>query len=206
MSPTMSRSSRIILALSTSALILLFFLPLWSIKLEAPQYPEGLGIHIWINDITGVKKHDLQNLNGLNHYIGMRTIEPDEIPELEFMPYILGAIIVLGYLAVLIGKRKLALGWVSLVVFLALVGLVDYYMWGHDFGHNLDLETAAIKIPGMTYQPPLFGSKKILNFTATSLPASGGWIAIAAFFFAGVAVALDYRIFHKLTPSKRRSA
>jgi copper chaperone NosL len=37
------------------------------------------------------------------------------------------------------------------------------------------MENAIIKIPGMSYQPPLIGSKQILNFTAHSWPGSGGY-------------------------------
>ena len=62
-------------------LVVVYFFPLWRISLQAPQYPDGLGIDIWIYKITGRSPHDLQNINGLNHYIGMRAIEPDSIPD-----------------------------------------------------------------------------------------------------------------------------
>ncbi len=45
---------------------------------------------------------------------------------------------------------------------LAAVGLYDFYMWEYDYGHNLNPH-AAIKIPGMAYQPPLIGSKMLLT-------------------------------------------
>ena len=38
---------------------------------------------IRINTVTGIKPNDLANINGLNHYIGMKAIEPDAIPELR---------------------------------------------------------------------------------------------------------------------------
>jgi copper chaperone NosL len=76
-----------------------YVLPLWSIALIAPQYPEGLGMLIRINGIDGFKESDLQSINGLNHYIGMKTIEPDAIPELRFMPVILAVLIVAGSLS-----------------------------------------------------------------------------------------------------------
>ena len=61
------------------------------IDLIAPQYPEGLGLYISSRSIEGIKPNDLASINGLNHYIGMRTIEPDQIPELRFMaPVMLG--------------------------------------------------------------------------------------------------------------------
>ena len=58
----------------------------------------------------------------------------------------------------------------------AVAGLVDFYRWGYTYGHELD-EHAAIKVPGMSYQPPVIGSKQLLNFTASSWPDLGAWIA-----------------------------
>ena len=34
-------------------LLLLFLFPIWHIKLDAPQYPEGINMYIWINNING---------------------------------------------------------------------------------------------------------------------------------------------------------
>ena len=69
-------------------LLLVFLFPLWSISLEAPQFPEGINMYIWVNQITGDTESTLQNMNILNHYIGMQKIEPDSIPELQYFPYI----------------------------------------------------------------------------------------------------------------------
>ena len=62
------------------SLLLMFVAPLWKITLEAPQYPKGLGMFIWINKITGTEPSTLQNINIMNHYIGMKAIETDSIP------------------------------------------------------------------------------------------------------------------------------
>jgi copper chaperone NosL len=56
--------------------------------------------------------------------------------------------------------------------------MADFYKWGYDYGHNLD-PTAAIQVPGLTYQPPLIGHKKLLNFDAYSYPDTGAWVVIA---------------------------
>ncbi len=82
----MKKISRITVIAVSILLIGGYFLPIWEISLDAPQYPEGLGMTIWINTIKG----DLQTINGLNHYIGMKTIQPDSIKELKIMPYLLG--------------------------------------------------------------------------------------------------------------------
>jgi copper chaperone NosL len=173
----LSRNSRILIGVAALSLIGLYFVPLWNINLAAPQYPEGLGMRIWLDSITGLKPNDLSSINNLNHYIGMKRIEPDSIPELRYMPVIVGLLVATGAAVAVAGRR--ALGWIWLGAFLVLAvgGLIDFYRWGYDYGHDLDAENAIIKVPGMTYQPPLIGSKKLLNFTATSLPAAGAMIA-----------------------------
>lgn len=175
----MARSSRLILAVAALALSLVYVLPLWHVGLKAPQYPEGLGMYIAVNKVVGEKRHDLANINNLNHYIGMKVIVPEAIPELRYMPMLVGGLIALGLLAALTGKRPLLYLWVGLFAAGAVAGLADFYRWGYDYGHNLDPH-AIIKIPGMSYQPPLIGSKQLLNFHANSWPASGGWVLAAA--------------------------
>ncbi|MCI0433554.1 MAG: hypothetical protein L0271_07885 [Gemmatimonadetes bacterium] len=199
----MKKSTRILVATAALSLGLLYWLPLWKITLEAPQYPEGIGMRIHVNTITGVKPHDLQNINGLNHYIGMARIEPDSIPELRFMPWIVGGLIVVGLVAALAGRRRLLVTYAVVFGAAALAGLGDFWRWEYDYGHNLD-PSAAIKVPGMSYQPPLLGSQQLLNFTANSWPAAGGWIAILAFLTVVALAVIELRSRrHRLAGSGR---
>jgi hypothetical protein len=168
-------------------------LPLWSIRLVAPQYPEGLGMRIRVNTVTGVAPTDLDNINGLNHYIGMKPIHPDAIPELRYMPWIVAALALGGVLVALAGRRRGLVAWVVLYLAVAVAGLVDFWKWEYDYGHNLDMAHAIIKVPGMNYQPPLIGSKQLLNFTATSWPAAGGWMIALSLALAMGAVVLAFR-------------
>jgi copper chaperone NosL len=108
----------------------------------------------------------------------MKTIEPDSIAELKYMPYLLGLLIVLGLAAGISRIKWLFYTWVILFVLLGIAGGIDFWLWEYDYGHNLD-SSAAIQVPGMTYQPPLIGGKELLNFYASSWPALGGWIIIA---------------------------
>lgn len=162
----------------------IYLFPIWSISLEAPQYPEGIGLNIWINKIEGKAAHDLQNINGLNHYIGMKEITPESIRELKIMPLVIGFMIAAGIMIAIFGNRKWVMAWLLTFVVLAMVGLVDFYLWEYDYGHNLD-PNAAIKIPGMSYQPPLIGSKQLLNFYAVSLPHIGFFFALISMGAAG---------------------
>jgi len=175
----MSRVTRILVALAALSMAIVYVLPLWQIGLEAPQYPEGLGLYIAVDKIVGQQPQDLNSINGLNHYIGMKVISPDDIPELKYMPKIVAGLIALGLLTAAVGKRRLLMGYAAVLVIFSVAGLADFYKWSYDYGHNLSPD-AILKIPGMTYQPPLIGSRQLLNFHATSWPASGGWVLIAA--------------------------
>jgi len=188
----MIRLSRWVVAAASMALLAVFVTPLWRIDLIAPQYPEGIGLRIWIDKVTGFKPNDLNSLNGLNHYIGMRAIVPESIPELQLMPQLLAGAIVAGLLVALIGRRPVLYVWAVLFTLGAVAGLADFWKWGYEYGHELDPH-AAIKVPGMSYQPPLIGSKQLLNFHATSWPALGGWIAILAVGAVVTVAVLEWR-------------
>jgi hypothetical protein len=182
---TMKTSHKIWMAVAALLLIGVYLVPIWSIGMEAPQYPEGIGMNIMVDNIEGKQPNDLKNINGLNHYIGMKPIEPASIPELMVMPYIFGFLIITGLIIAATGKRKLILFWLGIFILLAIAGLVDFYMWGYDYGHNLNPD-APIKVPGMTYQPPLLGSKQLLNINATSLPHIGFYFALLSMSIAGL--------------------
>lgn len=182
----MTKLSRTLLAVASLLMLGVFVLPLWRIELVAPQYPEGLGMLIRINTVSGIKPNDLANINGLNHYIGMKAIEPDAIPELRVMPWIVVGLVTLGLLGAALGRRSVLYVWLGSFATLALVGLYDFWRWEYDYGHNIDFEHAIIKIPGMTYQPPLIGTKQLLNFTAASWPAAGA-ICLGVAFALGIA-------------------
>ncbi|MBS1527222.1 MAG: hypothetical protein JST19_16335 [Bacteroidetes bacterium] len=161
--------SRILMGVTIVLMLGAYFLPLWHILLEAPQYPEGLEMKISLNGLSG----NIAQINGLNHYIGMKFIAADDFKEFNILPYVYGAVLLLGAVAALVNSRKLAIAWfVSLCLF-GIIGFSDFYKWEYDYGHHLNPH-AAIKIEGMTYQPPLVGYKQLLNFTAGSLPDTGG--------------------------------
>ena len=184
----MTRTARLLVGLAALLMATAYVLPLWRVGLVAPQYPEGLGMLIKINTVVGVKEQDLNSINGLNHYIGMKKIEPDTIPELKLMPIILGVLVAAGLLVAVAGRRWALFIWAGAFGALCIAGLVDFWKWEYSYGHDLDMVNAIIKIPGMNYQPPLIGSKQLLNFTATSWPASGGWLLIAASLIAAFVV------------------
>lgn len=157
----------------------LFFLPLWNITLEAPQYPEPIGFDIHVNKFADANPNDIKNINIMNHYVGMKDI-PEVIPEFAIFPYVAGGMMLLGVLIGFVGKRKLYLMWFSVMIVLGSIAMYDFYQWEYEYGHDLK-ETAAIKFTDedgepMAYQPPLLGNKMILNFKAKSWPRSGAYL------------------------------
>lgn len=171
----LSTASRILVAFASGALIAVFFLPAWRIDLFAPQYPEGLKMNIWINGLSG----DVDIINGLNHYIGMEKISEKMFPEFSFLPYVVGFFMLLGMVVAITGKRKFLLIYLGLTVAGGALAMYDFYQWGYKYGHNLD-QNAPIQVPGLSYQPPLIGHKRLLNFDAYSFPDVGGWVVISA--------------------------
>ncbi|HEY4653692.1 MAG TPA: hypothetical protein VIH22_04235 [Cyclobacteriaceae bacterium] len=167
--------TRVIVAISALLMILPYFVPLWQILMWAPQYPEGLEMKIWINNISG----DVKIISALNHYIGMRHIEVSMFPEFKYMIYIVAVLIAAGLAASIVNRRIALVIYSGLIVACGIAALVDFYLWGYHYGHNLD-PTAAIVVPGMAYQPPLIGTKQLLNFTAFSGPDVGGWLFLVS--------------------------
>lgn len=182
----MKRLPQILMALGALSLLTLFVWPMWKIVLYAPQYPDGVEMHIWINKIGGNSPGTLQNVNILNHYVGMKMIEPDSIPELQYFQYVVLVMVFLGLIAALINRSWVFLTWTVLMAALAAAGLYDFYLWEYDYGHNLSPQ-APIKIPDASFQPPLIGRKVILNFIAVSLPHIAGYFAGAGIALAGLA-------------------
>ena len=165
--------SRIVFFIGLVFLSFVLYFPIWRVELLAPQYPEGLGMHIHVDKIVGYTEYDLENINLLNHYIGMKRIVPDSIPELQYMKYIIYVALGFGLITLLLGKRVLVGIWFRLMIIIAMVGLYDFNSWEHDYGYNLDPK-APIKIEGEGYKPPLIGKKQLLNITAYSYPELGG--------------------------------
>lgn len=177
----------------------LFLFPLWRITLEAPQYPTPLAMNIHINDFSDVHPHDIKNINLMNHYVGMKYI-PKAIPEFKIFP--IGIIIttVIGLIIAFFGNYKWFLFWFVLMIALSSAGMYDFYIWEHDYGHNLDPK-AIMKFTNpdgsvMGFQPPIFGSKDILNFRAHSYPRLGALflgLGIVGAFFAYLIGKKNYR-------------
>ena len=166
--------TKILLMVLGVALVIAIFVPIWSIFLNAPQYPEGLAMYIHSNKVSG----EYEIINGLNHYIGMKEIHADEFWEFKILPFALGFFALMCFLAAFLNRRKLLYAVTAIFLLFGVGFVFDFWRWLYDYGHNLNPH-AAIIVPGMSYQPPLLGYKQLLNFEVWSYPNIGGGIMIA---------------------------
>ncbi len=169
----LSRRSRVAMMLVALALIPALFLPVWEITLHAPQYPEGLTMEVYAHTVTG----DLQEINTLNHYIGMHEISPDEFPEFNFIPFFLIRFLGFAFLAFLVARMPVAaIGWIDFAVFGGVM-LWDFQHWLYEYGHDLSPD-APIDIDPFT--PKLFGVTEVGNFSVSSYPSTAAILMFAA--------------------------
>jgi copper chaperone NosL len=185
--------SKGLLVIAGVLLVVSLFNPIWRIELDAPQYPEGLALTIHANKLGG----EVDIINGLNHYIGMKTLHADEFIEFTILPYIISGYALACLLVVFIRKRKALYILFGAFVLFGIIAMIDFWRWEYNYGHNLD-PNAAIIVPGMAYQPPLIGFKQLLNFGAYSIPDIGGWLFIISGLLMASAVFLEFRKFKKL--------
>lgn len=187
-----STVSKVLLLIVAALFIGSIFVPMWQIELNAPQYPEGLVLKLHANKIGG----DVDIINGLNHYIGMATLHTENFIEFKILPYVFAGFGLISLLLIFVAKRKAILFFfITYIVFIALAG-IDFYRWNYEYGHNLD-PNAAIRVPGMAYQPPLLGYKQLLNFGAYSIPDTGGWMLTAAGLLLFAIIFKEYNLFKK---------
>lgn len=165
--------SRVLLTVAGCLLFVALLFPIWKMELSAPQYPEGLNLYLCANKISG----DVDSINDLNHYIGMKMLHSEDFIEFTVLPYIISFFGVLTLACAVIGRKRWAIATLILFALFGIVSLFDFYNWNYNYGHNLS-PTAAIKVPGMAYQPPIIGYKQLLNFGVYSIPALGGMIMI----------------------------
>ena len=194
--------------LGSLLLLGLFKFPLWNIQLGAPQYPNPLGMNIFITGIQGEEEFDIQNIDGLNHYIGMKTIpKPKDMWEFNVFPKVIGAMVALGVILGILGFMGKVnpywfLGWLVLMSVLGILGMYDFNTWLTEYGTDLnpDAIMKMTKPDGspMTYKPPLLGYEKMLNFDVDSWPATGGYMM-----FAGMLLTIEAFLIGKKESRKR---
>jgi len=166
--------SRILLAALAIPLALAFSAPLWTLSMQAPQYPDGLRLNIYAHTVTG----DVAEVNTLNHYIGMQAINRAALSDLDWIPFALGILILLLLRVAAIGDLRSLCDVLVLFLYFSAFSMARFAYRLHVFGHNLD-PGAPFKVEPFT--PAMLGTQQVANFTITSLPAGGSlWIGLFA--------------------------
>jgi hypothetical protein len=177
LSKPLGDKSRWFLLLLLTPLLLALIVPIWRMRFDAPQYPQGLELVIFPYTVTG----DVQAVNTLNDSIGMARIDRAALSDLDFLPFALGALALLLLRVVAIGDLRSLVDLLALYSYFGVFALARFAYRLYVFGHNLDPK-AALQVEPFT--PTLFGTGTVANFTITSLPARG------SFYLAAVGLAL----------------
>ena len=163
--------ARLLLVALVVPLLLSFLFPLWRISMKAPQYPDGLAMDIYSYQLVGGNDgHDVQEINTLNHYIGMHQITREELRDLDWMPFGLIAMALLALRAAALGnvRTMIDLSMIAAYVLLVAFGRFVWMLW--EFGHHLDPK-APVKVA--PFMPVVIGEKQIANFLTHSMPQLG---------------------------------
>ncbi|MGC4074120.1 MAG: hypothetical protein QM760_16730 [Nibricoccus sp.] len=172
LSRPLNMTSRLLLLVAAGALVAAVFLPLWKIHLVAPQYREGLSLQIFSHKLVGGNDgQDLNEINVLNHYIGMRPLAQADFAEMQWMPFAFGVFVLLALRAAAIGRMISLVDLGVLFLYFTAFSLGNFYYRLYHYGHHLDPRAPMTIEP---FTPVMIGSQKIANFIQTSLPQSGG--------------------------------
>ncbi|MGX6445447.1 hypothetical protein ACWM35_19715 [Neobacillus sp. K501] len=170
----LSIGSSLLLVLAAVLIVISLFFPWWKMLFLAPQYPEGLNIIVYPNKLEG----EIDIVNGLNHYIGMKNFSEENFPELQYLSYIIGGLAALTLITALLRKKAVLYGLIAVFVIGGLLGVYDLYSALKDYGTDLS-PTAPIQMD--PFIPPIIGHNTIANFETTSMLGIGTYFVIAAF-------------------------
>ncbi|HTO04941.1 MAG TPA: hypothetical protein VL069_14615 [Opitutus sp.] len=169
----LSIGARIVLLIGAAALIGALLLPLWKITLIAPQYQEGLSLNIYSYQlVAGNNGQDLHEINGLNHYIGMKPLAQADFFEMRWVPFALGVFVLLALRAAAIGTMRSLVDVLALYLYFTAFSLGSFYYRLYEYGHDLDPKAPMTIQP---FTPVLIGSQQIANFVQSSWPQIGSF-------------------------------
>ena len=181
---------RLLLLLAALALIAVYLFPMWTMTMFAPQYPQGLQLAIWSYKLDGGNGgQDVNEINVLNHYIGMPALTSESFTEFKWIPFVVGALGLLFLRAAVHGRMAGLLDVTVMFLYFAAFSLwsFGYKLWV--YGHNLD-PSAPVRVPG--FMPPLFGYQKIANFEVYSYPGPASYVLGAVLLLLLAAFALGF--------------
>ena len=168
------RLPNILLGVAAVLLAVSIFFPYWEMTLKAPQYPRGLSIQAYVNRLTG----DVAEIDGLNHYIGMRPLAEAAPLERAVSIVAIGALVLLVLAAIYVHSPwALALALPAILWPFIFIG--DMYYWRRNFGLNLD-PTGPLSSSIKPFVPPILGSGMVGQFETIATFQIGLWLAFLA--------------------------
>jgi hypothetical protein len=164
----------VFLGLAAFCLLVSIFQPYWKMTLLAPQYPGGLEVQAYVNRLEG----DVAEIDGLNHYIGMRPLGEAAQLERSLSILLIGVTSLLVVAAIFIHTKWAALLALPALLFPAIF-LGDMYFWLRNFGLNLD-PTAALSGAIEPFVPPILGEGLVGQFRTIAAADNGLYLALLA--------------------------
>ncbi|MFO0572276.1 MAG: hypothetical protein U0263_42030 [Polyangiaceae bacterium] len=172
-------------------------LPLWHMEMEAPQYPQGLSLDLYAHKLVGGHGgKDINEINILNHYIGMNKLDRANLTELDWLPFGFGALGLLLMRVSALGNVRSLVDLSALVTYFGGFAALRFVLKLQAYGHDLSPD-APFKVEPFT--PVIWGSKRIANFTTHASPGTGAYLL--SVFAVGVVVVT---LFH-LVEGRRRA-
>jgi copper chaperone NosL len=187
------------LGLAAILLIISIFLPYWNMELQAPQYPKGLFVHAYVNRLEG----DVREIDGLNHYIGMRPLEEAAQLERSLSAVLISVMALLVAAAVFIHTKWAVLLALPAVLY-PVIFLTDLYLWMRNFGQNLD-PTAALSSFIEPFTPPILGEGLIGQFKTIATVDTGWYLAVLASILVLIGLYFHRRAYKPLVDAEKES-
>jgi hypothetical protein len=175
--------------------------PLWHIRMEAPQYPDGLTIDIYAHRLeSGHDGNDLREINILNHYIGMRSINRADLQDLDWLPFGFGLLALFVLRVAVVGNVRALLDLTAMSAYFSLFAFGRFVYKLHAYGHQLSPD-APVKIAPFT--PAILGTKEVGNFTTHAGPGVGSYL-VATFVVGLTAVAVTHLVVGRMRSKRAR--
>ncbi len=182
---------RVLLFAAAMLLAAIYILPLWNMTMFAPQYPEGLRLDIYSHKLVGGHNdQDIQEINVLNHYIGMRDLAQEDFTEFKWLPFVVGGLGLLYLRTSVLGTLANLLDVLVMNVYFSAFALWSFGYKLYLYGHTLSPQ-AAVKVE--PFMPPLFGFKQLANFEVYSYPAPASYALGASTLLLATAFVVAWR-------------
>lgn len=163
-----------LMLIAGAMLLISIFLPYWKMEMQAPQYPNGLEMTVYVNKVQG----DVDEVDGLNHYIGMRPISEAGQFERSMSLIAIAALLALVVASIFMHNPcALALTWP--VILYPGIFLLDLWLWMRSFGQDLD-PSAPLSNIIEPFVPQIIGSGQVAQFKTEAIWMPGLYLAFAA--------------------------